>query len=68
MRHLAQLVLSLFIALPAQAQGERPGDFDYYVMALSWSANWCAVTGDGRHDPQCAASRGLTFTLHGLWP
>lgn len=52
----------------ARAEGERAGDFDYYVLSLSWSANWCALVGDGRGDPQCDAGRGLTFTLHGLWP
>ena len=53
---------------PGLAEGERAGDFDYYVMSLSWSSNWCALVGDGRGDPQCDAGRGLTFTLHGLWP
>ena len=48
----------------AWAEGERAGDFDLYVMALSWSANWCALEGDGRDDPQCDAGRGLTFVLH----
>jgi ribonuclease T2 len=62
------LVLAALMATPAFAEGERAGDFDYYVMALSWSANWCALEGDGRDDPQCDAGRGLTFTLHGLWP
>lgn len=52
----------------AQAEGERAGDFDYYVLSLSWSANWCATTGDDRNDPQCDTGRGLTWTLHGLWP
>lgn len=58
----------LLLAPPAHADGERAGDFDYYVMSLSWSANWCALTGDARGDPQCDAGRGLTWTLHGLWP
>lgn len=52
----------------AQAEGERAGDFDYYVMSLGWSSNWCALEGDSRRDPQCDAGRGLTWTLHGLWP
>lgn len=56
------------ISASAMAEGERAGDFDYYVLSLSWSANWCALVGDGRGDPQCDAGRGLTFTLHGLWP
>jgi len=64
-------VLAVLLAtapVPALAEGEAAGDFDYYVMALSWSATWCALEGDDRRDPQCDAGRGLTFTLHGLWP
>ena len=52
----------------AQAEGEKAGDFDYFVMSLGWSSNWCALEGDSRHDPQCDAGRGFTWTLHGLWP
>lgn len=63
-------VAAVFIALagPVWAEGERAGDFDYYVMSLGWSPNWCAQTGDARGDPQCDAGRQLSFTLHGLWP
>ena len=52
----------------ARAEGERAGDFDYFVMSLSWSAAWCALEGDARNDPQCKPGRDLTFVLHGLWP
>lgn len=55
-------------AAPARAEGEPAGDFDYYVLSLSWSAAWCAAEGDARNDPQCDTGRGLTFVLHGLWP
>lgn len=68
MRILTAAAVMMGLAGPAAAEGERAGDFDYYVMALSWSANWCAVEGDARDDPQCDAGRGLTWTLHGLWP
>lgn len=51
-----------------QAEGEPAGDFDYYVLALSWSAAWCALEGDNRGDPQCDTGRGLTWVVHGLWP
>jgi len=66
----AALVLCALLlqSAPARAEGERAGDFDYYVMSLSWSAAWCALEGDARDDPQCDAGRGLTFVLHGLWP
>ncbi len=62
------LAAALLYAAPAQAEGERAGDFDYYVLALSWSANWCAQEGDDRNDPQCDAGRGVTWNVHGLWP
>ena len=65
---LLALLLSGVPSGPVRAEGERAGDFDYYVMALSWSASWCALEGDGRGDPQCEAGRGLGFVLHGLWP
>lgn len=68
MRLLLACLAVLCLAGPAAAEGERAGDFDYYVLSLSWSANWCAAEGDGRRDPQCDAGRGLTWTLHGLWP
>ncbi len=59
---------ALAFGLPAHADGERAGDFDYYVLSLSWSANWCAREGDGRDDPQCDKGRGVTWVVHGLWP
>ncbi|MDN5785499.1 ribonuclease T2 [Pseudorhodobacter sp.] len=57
-----------FSGVMARADGEKAGNFDYYVMALSWSANWCALEGDARGEDQCLPGKGLTFTLHGLWP
>jgi ribonuclease T2 len=62
------VIVWLALAGMARAEGERAGDFDYYVMALSWSANWCALEGDARRDAQCAPGRGFDFVLHGLWP
>ena len=44
--------LLCLLAAPLSAQ-DRAGDFDYYVMSLSWSANWCALEGDDRNSPQC---------------
>ncbi|WP_225026407.1 ribonuclease T2 family protein [Xinfangfangia pollutisoli] len=67
-RALVALLTLVLLSGPLRAEGERAGDFDYYVMSLSWSAGWCALEGDGRDDPQCDPGRGLTFVLHGLWP
>jgi ribonuclease T2 len=68
MRQILLAIAALCWATSAKAEGERAGDFDYYVLSLSWSSAWCALEGDARDDPQCDAGRGLTFVLHGLWP
>lgn len=68
MRALLVALAALCWSAAARAEGERAGDFDYYVLSLSWSAAWCALEGDARRDPQCDRGRGLTFVLHGLWP
>jgi ribonuclease T2 len=48
----------------------KAGEFDYYVLALSWSPTYCASRRDDRYEPQCdgSASRPYAFVLHGLWP
>jgi ribonuclease T2 len=65
---LAPLLTALLAWLPAPlpADGEPAGRFDYYVMALSWSPNWCAREGDARGAAQCDSDAG--WLLHGLWP
>lgn len=68
---LALLGLSLSAA---QAQGQygrggTPGDFDFYVLALSWSPGFCELEGDrDRSRQQCADGANLGFVVHGLWP
>lgn len=62
------------LAGAAQAQGFHqrggaPGDFDFYVLALSWSPGFCELDGDrDRNREQCAEGAGLRFVVHGLWP
>ena len=68
MRLIAALIAAILATPMAQAQGEAAGKFDYYVLSLGWSSNWCALEGDARRDRQCDKGRGLTWTLHGLWP
>lgn len=53
---------------PLLAENELAGDFDYYVLALSWTPSWCAEAGDDRNAPQCETGEGLGFAVHGLWP
>lgn len=69
MRFLIPLVAAIgLISTAAQADGEKSGVFDYYVMALSWSPNWCRLEGDSRNSPQCDEREDFGWTLHGLWP
>lgn len=62
------LLVWLVSAVPALSDGETAGEFDYYVLSLSWSANWCATTGDARGADQCDPRHDHGWTLHGLWP
>ncbi len=55
-------------ALPAVAREGRPGLFDYYVLALSWSPSWCAGDARRAREAQCRPGGGVGFVVHGLWP
>ena len=46
------LALVFTFALPAAAQ-DRAGEFDYYVLALSWQPTWCALDGEGSAQRPC---------------
>ncbi len=56
------------LAGPREFRGAKPGDFDLYVLALSWSPGFCASGGQSRSSEQCAEGAGLGFVVHGLWP
>jgi ribonuclease T2 len=43
------------------------GQFDYYLLALSWAPNYCAGH-PGDHSSECRIGGHKTFVLHGLWP
>lgn len=68
MRFLVLAVAGLIASSMAWAKGERSGEFDYYVMSLSWSPTWCALEGDARQSPQCDSDADFGWVLHGLWP
>jgi ribonuclease T2 len=62
------LMIWILTTLPALADTGKPGQFDYYVLALSWSPNWCAREGGARGSDQCDARHDHGWVLHGLWP
>lgn len=56
---------ALLASSVAALAGGVAGDFDFYVLALSWSPGYCAT--DDNPDPaQCDVDHG--FLVHGLWP
>ncbi|MEL6516614.1 MAG: ribonuclease T2 [Pseudomonadota bacterium] len=61
-------LVALFLPVAAWAEGEKAGEFDYYVLALSWSPTWCKLEGEARGSEQCDTDRDLGWILHGLWP
>lgn len=65
----ALICIALIALLPLGARGrDIAGQFDYYVLALSWSPSWCRQTGDARDAAQCQVGEGTGFVVHGLWP
>jgi ribonuclease T2 len=72
-RLLISLALAVISAGMASAQDRRqntPGEFDFYVLALSWSPSFCEASAErgksGRSQVQC--ERPYSFVVHGLWP
>lgn len=63
---LVTILLAIW-AVPAFAQ-HRAGEFDSYLLALSWTPAYCAGDGDARDDPRCREGSALGWGIHGLWP
>jgi len=69
------LFLFAVVALAQDAAPDKrqniSGQFDFYVLALSWSPSYCAEVSERRSqrrpDPQCSG-RPYAFVVHGLWP
>lgn len=61
-------------ASPALARRNTPastanaGEFDYYLLSLSWSPQHCRTHPSGDTDTQCGLGRHYGFVVHGLWP
>ncbi|CBG87401.1 ribonuclease I [Citrobacter rodentium] len=72
---LAVSLLPLSAAFAAPLQPRQYGDFDRYVLALSWQTGFCQSQHErNRHEPdECrlqkeVASKVDYLTVHGLWP
>ncbi|MGZ5873680.1 MAG: ribonuclease T2 family protein [Bradyrhizobium sp.] len=73
--HLLCVALIGIAAAPAASAQDRrqntPGEFDFYVLSLSWSPSFCEEAAErgnsGRSQAQCGP-RPFSFVVHGLWP
>src|SRR3954453_7206499 len=71
---LLVVVISLAAFGTASAQDRRQnaaGEFDFYVLSLSWSPSFCEEASErgtkARSQVQCGG-RPFSFVVHGLWP
>jgi ribonuclease T2 len=63
-------------AIPAATAQDRrqntPGEFDFYVLSLSWSPSFCEEAAErgnsGRSQQAQCGGRPFSFVVHGLWP
>jgi ribonuclease T2 len=76
---IACLLLATLIGIAAtstaSAQDRRqntPGQFDFYVLSLSWSPSFCEAAAErgntGRSQQIQCGGRPYSFVVHGLWP
>jgi ribonuclease T2 len=72
----AMVAVSVLAALTGlgraqDARQNQPGQFDFYLLSLSWSPSFCAAAaerGSGRAPAQQCGVRPYSFVVHGLWP
>jgi ribonuclease T2 len=76
---ISRLLISLaLVSIPASgasAQDRRQnaaGEFDFYVLSLSWSPSFCEAASErgnsGRSQAAQCGGRPFSFVVHGLWP
>jgi ribonuclease T2 len=61
------VIVGVIVGLLAVVSVAGAAEFDFYVLALSWSPDYCADD-DNQETQQCQIGRRLGFVLHGLWP
>jgi ribonuclease T2 len=77
---LAKLLMSslaaavLFSSTAAYAKSHKhnadntPGQFDYYLLTLSWAPEFCSTQAGRGSASECGPSHHFGFVVHGLWP
>lgn len=70
----SMLLLACLLAATACAQqrhthaDDTPGQFDYYLLNLSWAPEYCAANSGSVSSSECDPAHHYGFVVHGLWP
>ena len=71
-RLFAVLLVLLTPILSFARSRHRPdgqaGNFDYYLLSMSWAPGFCAQPSGHHTDLECGKGRHVGFVVHGLWP
>jgi len=67
------LLLTLILPSFTSAKHRRPaddtpGNFDFYLLTLSWAQEFCATHPSSRSAFECDTKRHYGLVVHGLWP
>ena len=76
MKRFSVLVLAFFLVLcfgTVETQslhhgGKSAANFDYYLLALSWSPEFCTTPAAHKPSKSEQCDKPLGFVVHGLWP
>jgi ribonuclease T2 len=65
---VAVVAISAAAAWAQDARQNTPGQFDFYLLSLSWSPSFCDAAGSRAARQQQCGARPYAFVVHGLWP
>jgi ribonuclease T2 len=69
---LALLVMSVLVfaagARERHHAASTPGEFDYYLLNLSWAPEFCSTHTGQVSSSECDPAHHFGFVVHGLWP
>jgi ribonuclease T2 len=60
---VSTILFTVIVLFPGAGRSQQAGKFDYYLLSLSWSPEFCY---SHRDSPECSEHLGLI--VHGLWP
>ena len=53
---------------PSAPSDATAGDFDYFLLTLSWAPELCATEPSERSSAECVPNKRMGLVVNGLWP